>query len=80
MSKVIRLNEKDIEGLVRKIMSEEKNINEVWQKKVYKVTDQLIKTVLDSGSEVDTELLLNYIKSKLKINKEVRRKSNYEYR
>lgn len=28
MSKVVRLNEKDIEGLVKKIMSEEKNINE----------------------------------------------------
>ena len=72
MSKVVRLNEKDIEGLVRKIMSEEKNINEVWPKKVYKITDQLIKTVLASGSGVDTELLLNYIKSKLK-------KSDYEY-
>ena len=67
MSKVVRLNEKDIEGLVRKIMSEEKNMNEARSKKlVYKITDQLIKTVLDSGSEVDTELLLSYIKSKLK--------------
>lgn len=66
MSKVVRLNEKDIEGLVRKIMSEEKNMNETWPKKVYKITDQLIKTVLDSGSDVDTELLLSYIKSKLK--------------
>jgi hypothetical protein len=72
MSKVVRLNEKDIEGLVRKILSEEKNINEVWSKKVYKITDQLIKTVLASDSGVDTELLLNYIKSKLK-------KSDYEY-
>lgn len=66
MSKVVRLNEKDIEGLVRKIMSEKKNMNETWPKKVYKITDQLIKTVLDSGSDVDTELLLSYIKSKLK--------------
>ena len=66
MSKVVSLNEKDIEGLVRKIMSEEKNMNETWPKKVYKITDQLIKTVLDSGSDVDTELLLSYIKSKLK--------------
>lgn len=66
MSKLVRLSEKDIEGLVRKIMSEEKNMNEARSKKlVYKITDQLIKTVLDSGSAVDTELLLSYIKSKL---------------
>jgi hypothetical protein len=30
MKKVVRLNENDIEGLVKKIMSEEKNINEAW--------------------------------------------------
>jgi hypothetical protein len=33
MSKVVRLNEKDIEGLVKKIMSEEKNVNEAWPKR-----------------------------------------------
>lgn len=66
MSKLVRLDEKDIEGLVRKIMSKEKNINEARSKKlVYKITDQLIKTILDSGSAVDTELLLTYIKYKL---------------
>ena len=33
MSKVVRLNEKDIEGLVKKIMSEDKNMNEAWPKR-----------------------------------------------
>ncbi len=66
MKKVIKLKEEDIERLVRKIMSEENKINEVWSKKIiYKITDQLIKAILDSGSSVDTELLLSYIKSKL---------------
>lgn len=37
-------------------------------KKIYKVTDQLIKMVLDPSCNVDTELLLFYIKSKIKKN------------
>lgn len=37
-------------------------------KKIYKVTDQLIKMVLDPSCDVDTELLLFYIKSKIKKN------------
>jgi len=37
-------------------------------KKIYKVTDQLIKMVLDPGCSVDTELLLFYIKTKIKKN------------
>lgn len=33
MSKVIKINENDIEKLVKKIMSEENNVNEAWPKR-----------------------------------------------
>lgn len=33
MKKVVRLNENDIEKLVKKIMSEEHNVNEAWPKR-----------------------------------------------
>lgn len=39
---------------------------ETHHKKVYKITDQLIKVLLDPSSGVDTEMLLYYIKSKIK--------------
>lgn len=37
-------------------------------KKIYKITDHLVKVVLDPSCEINTELLLFYIKSKIKKN------------
>lgn len=34
--------------------------------KVYRLTDQLVKLMLDPNSDIDTEMLIYYIKSKLK--------------
>jgi hypothetical protein len=47
-------------------MSEKNLKQKKYRKKVYKITDQLIKVMLDPAYDIDTEMLLYYIKSKIK--------------